>query len=164
MDYLDLIRNNQVTALSENVFNQTLSPEDKEFFTDVLNQEEEAAVIEQLLTTNTPEWLNFIKNYTSCYQLGSKSVLLLTDHLDNSSAKTLLLEHLRKSSANQAEGLAICDRIKTQETPDDEVLKTLCETTRHCFRDVFNKIALIDEEMAALYQKTAQNYLGSHLA
>ncbi|MBR1840512.1 MAG: hypothetical protein IJ778_00080 [Alphaproteobacteria bacterium] len=132
MEKMDLIRKELIAQLSDSVFNQHFDHSSEQGFTDSLTEEEELAIVKQMLVSATaPEWLNFLQNYIKHYALFNSSVDLLIDNSENPVVREALVNFFECSGPTVAQTEKVCRYFLRKDAEVyPEVMVALCDHAR----------------------------------
>ena len=132
MEKTELIKADLIAKLSDGVFGQHFDHSSEQGFTDSLTEDEEVAVVKQMLVSATaPEWLNFLQNYIKHYALFNSSVDLLIENIANPIAREALVNFFECSGPTVAQTDKVCRYFLRKDAEVyPEVMVALCDHAR----------------------------------
>ena len=163
----ELIKAEQIAELSDGVFNQHFDNSSAQGFTFPLLEEEELAIVRQMLVSETPaEWVNFLQNYISHYALFNSSAELLIENISNPSAQEVIIILFENAGTTVAQADKICRSFLQKDAKVlPEVMIALCDHARNNDKNLLLLLDKVEEKFKEEYSdQPAPQYAARYIA
>lgn len=157
---LTLIQQNEFQELEATLFNRKLADNSEGSFTEVMELEEEFALVDLLKSKNETVAQNaedILQKYSSCYPLFNDTLNVLIENIAENRMRNILFNQITRYSCNDTSARKIC-MIANSTPPDEELLHIFCKSARIFFSDIYQMLDNIDERWATLYKTSIVQY------
>ena len=166
MNKTELIKSGQIEDLKAQIFGQKLEKNSEGTYTAVLSEEEELAVVQQVVEDNEQSelWRVFFEQYISHYAPFNSALKVLIEYLNVDSSPKLLLSVAKKWGLAPDIMILLCQKAIKEERVEATPILAECAQNPHSIRfdeDIFRVLERFDDRLdgkasvkcAPLYRK-----------
>lgn len=174
-NFFTMISDEQIDVLFSQIFNQKLSCNANNTYTEVLTNEAETALVNKLFDADAKKankWMEFIQQYISHYPLYNQAIDVLLNNIENHNSIVLLTDHINRYGYNEQQGIDICKIVLNSRdyARFASLINCICANGRTFSSEIFRLLEGIEmrmkeagytkvDELAKSYKTSVEKYL-----
>lgn len=156
----DLIRNDDIAAVSCAVLRQKLRADQDAVFATSLTADAEEEIARRLIESDKKdEWADFLIEYVNHFNLWNSTVDFLLDYVEKGNVQKVLLADFNRYGYNEAQATAICTKARSEGIDNySDLLEAVVSKCRVMSPQVLTLLDLLDARYAEIYGSESRHY------